>query len=105
MEVKSSGLSNFLLCVVPKVSNGIHSGVSIDVLKASDAFPTCSHCYLAKFLSSQCFCKLELQVLSDFHMFLLRVVKLSSHLVGILHLEQKSGIYKLASLSFPKDWA
>jgi hypothetical protein len=49
MEVKSSGLSNFLLCVVPKVSNGIHSGVSIDVLKASDAFPMCSHCYSQSF--------------------------------------------------------
>jgi hypothetical protein len=49
-RLKSFGLSTFQSCVVPKVSNGVHSAVSIDLLKAFACFPQMSnHFYFAKF--------------------------------------------------------
>jgi hypothetical protein len=49
-RLKSFGLFTFQSCVVPKVFNGVHSAVSIDLLKAFTCFPQMSnHFYFAKF--------------------------------------------------------
>jgi hypothetical protein len=61
-RLKSFGLSTFQSCVVPKVSNGVHSAVSIDLLKAFTCFPQVKSFLFCKVLNStMCFEYVKLQ--------------------------------------------